>query len=238
MIVHLPVIIARIVINIYSIFSCFRGESVIRQRGQVTAVMWLDNRVIHVLSTNGQPSEITTVPRKQKDGSTKQITCPASILSYNTYMGGVDHGDQLHGYYHVRLKNRKYYKYIFWFLFDVSITNSYVLFKEAHPQCSFGKHVINYRIELARRLIGDYNSRKRIYGCTTTHSGHFPLKKVCEEGQETQRLRGKCYYCSINKIRRDTQWYCNECQHFFCHTGKVETDCFYIYHSNLSTTSS
>ena len=36
MIVHLPVIIARIVINIYSIFSCFRGESVIRQRGQVT----------------------------------------------------------------------------------------------------------------------------------------------------------------------------------------------------------
>ena len=66
-----------------------------------------------------------------------------------TYMGGVDHGDQLRGYYHVRLKNRKYYKYIFLFLFDVSITNSYVLFKEAHPQCSLGKHVINYRIELA-----------------------------------------------------------------------------------------
>ena len=67
--------------------------------------MWLDNHIVHVLSTNGQRSEITMVPRKQKDGSTKQITCPASILSYNTYMGGVDYGDQLRGYYHVRLKN-------------------------------------------------------------------------------------------------------------------------------------
>ena len=110
-----------------------------------------------------------------------------------------------------------------------------MLFKEAHPQCSLGKHVINYRIELARGLIGDYNSRKRISGCITTHSGHFPLKKVCEERQETQRLCGKCYYCSVNKIRWDTQWYCNKCQHFLCHTGKVEPDCFYIYHSNLST---
>ena len=58
-----------------------------------------------------------------------------------------------------------------------------MLFKEAYP---LGKHVINYRIELARELIGEYNSLKRISGCTTTHSGHFPLKKVCEEGCNIQ----------------------------------------------------
>ena len=44
-------------------------------------------------------------------------------------MGGVDQNDQLRGYYNVRLKCRKYYKYIFWFLFDLAITNSYILTK-------------------------------------------------------------------------------------------------------------
>ena len=36
--------------------------------------------------------------------------------------------DELRGYYHVRLKCRKYYKYIFWFQFDliVQIALSYV----------------------------------------------------------------------------------------------------------------
>ena len=42
-------------------------------------------------------------------------------------MGGVDKGAQLHSYYRVRLKSRKYYKYTFWFLFDVAITNAYIL---------------------------------------------------------------------------------------------------------------
>ena len=42
-------------------------------------------------------------------------------------MGGVDDNDQLRGYYHVRLKCRKLYKYIFWFLFDVAIVNSFIV---------------------------------------------------------------------------------------------------------------
>ena len=46
---------------------------------------------------------------------------------YSKYMGGVDLGDQLQGSYHVRLKNRKNYKYIFCFLFDVAIMNAYIL---------------------------------------------------------------------------------------------------------------
>ena len=52
------------------------------------------------------------------------VTCPLCIALYNRYMGGVDHNDQR---YHVRLKNMKCYKYIFWFLFDVSITNAFIL---------------------------------------------------------------------------------------------------------------
>ena len=45
-------------------------------------------------------------------------------MTNNKYMGGVDKNDQLREYYHVRLKSRKYYKYLFWMLFDVAITNA------------------------------------------------------------------------------------------------------------------
>jgi hypothetical protein len=38
-------------------------------------------------------------------------------------MGGVDLNDQLRGYNSVKLKGRKFYKYIWWFIFDVAITN-------------------------------------------------------------------------------------------------------------------
>ena len=58
--------------------------------------------------------------RKKKDGSSIQVKYPQAIDLYNKNMGGVDTNDQFRGYYHVRLKCHKFYKYIFWFLFDVA----------------------------------------------------------------------------------------------------------------------
>ena len=52
------------------------------------------------------------------------VPCPASIIAYNKFMGGVDCGDQLRGYYRCRSKSGKFYKCIFFFLFDVTITNT------------------------------------------------------------------------------------------------------------------
>ena len=41
-------------------------------------------------------------------------------------MEGIDEADQLQGYYHVRLKCTK--NYVFWFMFDVATTNSFILY--------------------------------------------------------------------------------------------------------------
>ena len=106
----------------------YRGDVVFQQSGNLLATMWLDNDLVTMLSTNAQPGEVKTVRRKQSDGKLVDIQCPASVLSYNTYMGGVDRGDQLRQYYHVRYKSHKYYKYIFWFLFDTSKTYFYCMF--------------------------------------------------------------------------------------------------------------
>ena len=74
------------------------------QMAGVTALLWRDNRVVTLLSTNAQPQQHSTVQRKEHDGSHSDIPCPVGMELYNRYMGGVDKYDQLRQYYHVRLK--------------------------------------------------------------------------------------------------------------------------------------
>jgi hypothetical protein len=76
-------------------------------------------------------------------------------------MGGVDRNDQLRGYYSVRTKSRKSYKYkyIFWFLFDVAIVNSFILYGMS-PATGRKKTMKEFRVEFAHQLIGSHNSRR------------------------------------------------------------------------------
>ena len=87
---------------------------------------WQDNKTLSVAATIGDPTMSVQVLRKKKDGTQTTVNCPQSISLYNKFIEGVDHNDQLRGYYHVRLKCRKYYKYVFWFLFDVAVINNYI----------------------------------------------------------------------------------------------------------------
>ena len=91
-----------------------RGGSETVQCGNLTVTLWQDTRPVLTIATDAQADLAVQVKRKRKDGSMVSINCRESVSNYNMYMGGVDRNDQLHGYYHVRLKSKKYYKYIFW----------------------------------------------------------------------------------------------------------------------------
>ena len=200
--------------------------------------MWLDNKPVTMLSSNCQP-ETTTVNRRQKDGSQIEIPCPKSIVSYNKYMGGVDRGDQIRQYYHVRYKSHKNYKYIFWFLFDVSITNSYVLYQH-YSTHGKTKNTKDFRLTLGKSLIGTYNSRKmrgRPFSSVPNPTRppcsiqHFPIKMKTGSKKGVSR----CWYCSHElKKRKETIWYCYECEKYLCHTGEPATECFLTYHKEYN----
>ena len=209
------------------------------QKGSLVATLWLDNKVVTVLSTNTQPDSTGAVLRRQQSGSRISITCPTSIVLYNRFMGGLDRNDQLRKYYHVRLKGRKPYKYIFWFLHEVSITNAYILFIHyciATNRDPAMKSLKEFRLELARGLIGDYNSRKRPgRGATvrpTLAIRHFPVKAK----KSTKKGVGRCHYCSNIRQpprRGETVWYCPDCQVYLCHTGLTDgSDCFLLHHKS------
>ena len=196
--------------------------------------MWLDNNVVTLLSDNVQPGKTEIIRRKQKDGKHLDVPCPLEVISYNSYMGGVDRGDQLRQYYHVRYKCHKYYKYVFWFLFDTSITNAFILLNHSKQNYT----IKNFRIELAKALIGNYNSRKRrsIDGPSPSQRRipvrHFPMKKRTGSKKGISR----CHYCAKHRstpVRKETFWYCEECKVHLCHSGTIE-DCFLKYHQELS----
>ena len=183
-----------------------RGDSKIRQCDDLTVSVWQDSKPVVAIATNSDQLEITTVLRKSKDGSKSEIDCPQAINLYNKYMGGVDRNDQIRGYYSVRMKGRKFYRYIFWFLFDVSITNAYFLCRY-HTSLTVNC-VKKFRSKLAWELIGSFNNRKRRGRPPTSVtkrfcSSHFPKKSK-------QRLR--CHYCYHQKKQRhETVWICEDC---------------------------
>ena len=189
--------------------------------------------MVMVMSTSSQPTSHGTVKRKLRDGSSIEVPCPESIMMYNQYMGGVDHGDQLRGYYRCRSRSRKVYKYIFFFLLDVAITNAYILLKSSGRPCPF-KDFKSFRLQLAKELIGDYCSRRRRgRGGSVIHPlpfRHFPIR--LGNGDGPRRPRGPCAHHRDTQSRRIlTTWYCRECDEWLCHTGDPSGDCFLQWHT-------
>ena len=150
---------------------------------------------------------------------------------YNTYMGGVDRNNQLRGYYHVRLKCRKFYRYIFWFLFEVPIANAHILHSR-YTGAEKKRHKFKeFWLELARSLVADYHSKKRLGRCpapTVLPLRHYPLQYV--ECPDSTPVRRRLHH---RQQRRDTQWFCRECDIHLCHTGTIDTDCFIQYHKGI-----
>ena len=135
------------------------GNSQIIKHNGVVAMLWRDNRVVTLLSTNTQPHEQDTVQWRQQDGSRITVCCPSAVAKYQQFMGGVDRNNQLRPNYAVPTKCRKFYRYIFWFLFKVAVTNSYILHSNSStaPQ----QPLKECRLDLAKGLIGDFCTKKQ-----------------------------------------------------------------------------
>ena len=125
--------------------------------------------------------------------------------------GGVDRGDQLHGY-SCRTKGRKFNKYIFTFVLDVAITNSFLM-KHYCPLCLF-TIIKSFCLQLAKELIGEYCSCRR-HGrggtviCLLPYR-HFPITME-DEKAPPKRKRGICALHTASHLRASSTWYCQEC---------------------------
>ena len=139
------------------------------------ASVWQDNKPVTMLSTLAQADVTHIAQRKMSRAS---VQCTDTVVLYNQYISGVDKGDQLRQYYRVRMRCYKNYKYMFLFLFDVSITNRILSLYAPTSMALSHQCLKQFRLKLAKQLVGDYNSQKRL-GCPSFVPVHPPSSRLC-----------------------------------------------------------
>ena len=116
---------------------------------------------------------------------------PETIKDYNSGMDGVDLLDQKTAAYKLDRKSSggRYYLRLYFDLIDISVVNSHAIYIVLYPK---GMELLEFKIVLARSLIGAYNSRSR-----NTPVSHLSRREVLPASvllhlPVLQRTRGKC----------------------------------------------
>ena len=170
-----------------------------------------------IMYTIRDPQCVTSVPRRQTKSSREEVSSPLAITSYNKNMSSVDKGDP-EDIITVGSKAETS-KYIYYFLFDVTITNAFILYRGWSGATKIS--IKQFRIQLAKELIGGYCSCYRVgYNGSLIKPlpfSHFPIKITATS--PGQRNRSRFTYCYQQRKRCDSQWYCHECGVWLCHPG-------------------
>lgn len=185
-----------------------RGESTFRRHRNLVCCVWKDTRLVYFLSTESSPVGEQTVNRKQKDGTIMDVPTVPSAVCYNANMGAVDRNDQLRRYYEVGRKSRKWWRYVMWFLVDVSIVNAHILESES-PSHTTRSH-LQFRLDLAKGLVNGFSSRSLSVAQGSLVRGHWPQKSS----------KGRCKVCLRKKINVFCRMECLACNERIC------LDCF------------
>lgn len=126
-----------------------RGTYDFRTSQNIMLVRWVDNSVV-TAATNFEELAVGSATRWSREKKTKiQVPQPTLFSSYNKGMGGVDIMDQNVAAYRTRMRQRKWWWPIFVYLFDVSVSNAWILNKKLLPKDDAVGKLIQFRRALA-----------------------------------------------------------------------------------------
>jgi len=155
---------------------------------------------------------------------------PLSVTIYNKKMGGVDDVDKVLKPLASIRKSLKWYKKVFFHIWDLVLYNSFRVYKILHPSSSrrykdFLEAVIAEIFEKfpsAPPMIGRRPSTERnVRLC----GSHFPIQVV--SGSHNQK--GRCHYCQLQGLRNTSSFKCESCGKWLCIRGAIS--CFKKFHT-------
>lgn len=208
-----------------------RGEFQFAAKKRIAVVKWMDRKAVNFISTIDSPQQTSTVERRLRNGTKITVHCPKVVETYNKYMGGVDRFDQLLERYAIGRRSIKWWHRIFYYLLDMAIVNSYVLWKLRQPdpkKC----HQLTFRIKLARQLISGFSSRKAVGRPPNFFKSPVPaevrLSNVGCHFPKKNSNRRRCKFCSVKtKKEQRTYFTCS-----FCRVPLCVESCFEKFHRN------
>lgn len=222
---------------------CKFKMAIVDENKSVIAGHWIDSGIVRFLSTahNGEISEV----KRRKSGHTERVIveAPLSMRDYNQFMHGNDRADQKRRSYSIQLKSNKWWKPVFNWIFDSSIINAHLLYRQL-----FSDHLDrkDFAICLCKWLCGfpdfekdeqneDFSSSSAVESTQTIQSNQ-KLKEGNHILQRTNDLKdspskfsnvnklGSCLGCQVNDQVKRAEFYCNGCKQHF------HLDCYFKYH--------
>lgn len=168
-----------------------------------------------------------------------QIDQPATIATYNSFMGGVDLFNYLTELYRFALKSRRWYMYLFYHSIMVATVNAWLLYrrhclqlKEKHANlCHFKASVAESLIAAGKRPVGRPSLSQQ--PATKKHKAAVkpPKNDVRLDGVGHMPMwsgsRLRCKSCPWQKHSFSFA-YCVECKVYLCFNK--DRNCFAAYH--------
>ena len=213
---------------------CFRRtyDSDTQEPGPLLCIKWCDKRQVTLLSTIHTASEGWT-GKCDRTEQRNPIYKPTAILDYNKNMSGVDLSDQMMMYYSFLRKSCKWWRKLFFHLFEMLLLNAYTLNRK------FGVKKMShssYREAIAMHLLGSavtVPQNAETAPCERLQPGHFPVPLPKRNGKVTGL---RCSVCSVSAGRAKAKGLCirRKSSSFKC--GKCNVvmciyPCFEIHHS-------
>jgi len=213
----------------------------VEESEQVTVVKWYDNKSVHAASNWQGLNPLDTCRRfDRKQKCYVEVQRPALIESYNKSMGGVDKADYLLELNRIFFKTRKWYLRIVIHLIDLTINNSWVLYRSAGGKGSLK----DFRLDLARCLLASVadaddesdntedpdapllplpRSRGKAAMRNVPDAVRLDRKDHCHGKGDTKNSQR----CSLPGCKRKTRYICKKCNLYLC---VVKGDYFESFH--------
>lgn len=100
-----------------------KGEHIWQRKRKVYVSAWKDKRPVYMITTNHHPHLVVSRNRYGK----QQIK-PIEVVDYNKYMSGIDRADQMLAYYSTPKRTLRWYKKVFFHIFDMIVSNAFYLY--------------------------------------------------------------------------------------------------------------
>ena len=106
-----------------------RGEHDWFSSNHLSAIKWMDNKSVILLSNYFNPKETQQIERRVKGSKDKvKVTCLSAIQEYNQFMGGVDLSDQMKVTYEIDRRSKfRFYLRVFFDFLDIAAVNSKIV---------------------------------------------------------------------------------------------------------------
>lgn len=208
-----------------------KGEVAFQSTDKLLALKWMDKREVLMLSSCHSAEYVETKKINVKTGT--PILKPSAIVDYNRIMGAVDKTDMILNSINTVRKTLKWYKKFFFHMLDLSIYNSYILYKiTSKKNPTFAKFHLCLIREILLKYPNENTCSNKSGGQTASKdnqlrlvSRHFPSKYTNPTGMR-QNGRRKCVVCSKHKMRTETRFQCKD-----CNVGLCIEPCFLLYHT-------